>query len=153
MYQLTNDRNANIALVKKLANETYPNQPILAKLAAAQAILESSLTNIPSDLAKDYNNLFGIKGSGTAGSVDLYTHEEVKGKLIEIKQPFSVNKTLLDSFLQHKKILGFLRYANLQYATTFEEAAQLIYEDGYATDSKYPQKLIGVYKRFLRDEE
>lgn len=154
----TNSRQ-NIEVVKHLCTNHYKDMPLFASLTTAQAILESGLRQAPpSSLALKYNNLFGIKGTGTGiivngilkTFVSLPTHEFYRGEMREISQLFAVNSTIEESIAQHSKILSLPRYANLKTAKTFEEIAKFIYEDGYATDPGYPQELIAVYNMYVR---
>jgi flagellum-specific peptidoglycan hydrolase FlgJ len=153
MSVLTDDPDHNIDLVCDLANECFPDNQILADLTATQAILESRLTYTPSLLATKYNNLFGIKGEGTGipRSVSLSTHEFYGGHMHVVPQPFANNATLEDSFAQHKKLFDLPRYRNLYSAKTFEEAAHLIHQDGYATDPAYPKLLIDIYNEYVKE--
>lgn len=151
MIILTSDPKSNIDLIKQASRQSFVDYPVLADLTAAQAILESNLTGTPSQLAKQYNNLFGIKGEGTAGSVQMITHEFYNGSMHEVSQAFAVNNTLEDSFDQHRKLFEDLqRYQNLFNARDFNEAAQMIYKDGYATDLHYSQELIDIYNEYLK---
>lgn len=151
------DFQGNINLVIALSNSTYIGQPILAQLTAAQAILESGLSHVPSILALKYNNLFGIKGLGTGLVVDgtkilqvtLQSPEVYHGVVQEVDSRFAVNSSVEDSLLTHKAVLSLSRYADLNTATSFEEIAQFVYEDGYATDPQYTQKLIEVYNEYI----
>jgi flagellum-specific peptidoglycan hydrolase FlgJ len=150
MIQLTDNPQENIAQVLDAAHRCYPNQPILADLTAAQAILESRLLTHPSLLARKYNNLFGIKGEGTDGSVSLITHEYHQGEMYEVPQNFASNLTLDDSINQHKNLLSKPRYQNLASAKDLPEAARMIQEDGYATDPSYASMLISIYNRYIK---
>lgn len=155
MYTLVrNNVKANIDTVIQAAKECFPENPILAAITAAQAILESGLErDIPSALALNYNNLFGIKGQGNGNppSVNLLTTEYVHDdQPIRVYQPFANNKDVLSSFQQHKHVLELDRYKNLWTASSFEEAANLIHSDGYATDPHYPQELIDIYNQYIR---
>lgn len=122
-----------------------------AKLAVTQATLESNWINGPSLLASKYNNLFGIKGSGTSGSVNLMTSEYEKGEWIRVKQPFAVNDSLEDSFNQHKTLMYRPRYVSVRGAVTLEDVFNAVWKSGYATDPKYPSKLMNIYNKYLID--
>jgi lysozyme len=152
MTLLTSDSKTNIDIVKKASRECFPDNDILADLTAAQAILESRLNGNPSELALKYCNLFGIKGEGThqpQRSIGLMTHEYYGGAMHAVQQPFAWNDSVEDSFEQHKHLFELRRYANLATATTFEDAARMIREDGYATDPNYPDELIETRNRYL----
>lgn len=151
MTQLTEDSKTNIELVKPLCYASFPDNKVLAELTFAQAILEAGLRNSPpSQLALKYNNLFGIKGTGTGGSVKLLTTEYVKGKPIKLEQDFAVNDNIEDSIKQHRSLFERLvRYKPLWECKTFEEVAKAVYRAGYATDVSYTEKLISIYKKYI----
>lgn len=118
---------------------------ILASLTIAQAILES--TSGTSELAVKANNLFGIKHNSTwtGGKYDKKTKEFVNGKEIEIVASFCKFSSL-EECLKYRSTI-FLkrdRYKPIWGVKDYKVACQKIYECGYATDPKYPQKLIKV---------
>lgn len=144
------DINYNIKVVRQLANKVYPDNKILADMTLVQAILEGALWKAPpSSLALKYNNLFGIKGKGTKGSVQLMTKEFYGGQMHDVKQSFAYNATVEDSVLQHRRVLDLSRYAKVGTSKTFDEAAKAIHAGGYATDNKYPQLLIDTYNKWV----
>lgn len=148
MTLLTNSSEMNVALVKGLAKKLF-KEPNLAALCVCQAILESDLEESPpSKLAFKYNNLFGIKGAGTAGSVVLKTYEYINNKMTKVDARFAHNKTVEDSLTQYKYLITKPRYNNLHDPeASFEELAHRIMDDGYATDPGYFKSLLSVYKR------
>lgn len=150
MNKLTNNSKENVALVIEESKKAHPDKPLLAALTATQAILESALLSKPSQLAMKYNNLFGIKGRGTEGSVSLMTNEYYNGKMNRVKQPFAHNKDISDSFAQHKKLFERSRYAKLHDAKTFEDIAKEVRVAGYATDPSYTKLLIDVYNKHVK---
>lgn len=159
MSSLSIDNSLNIKLIQKLATQAYQGNKVLADLTTAQAILESNLLGkVPSQLAFKYNNLFGIKGKGTKGSVNLPTTEHIQGKDVRILAPFAWNSTVEDSIEQRKKLFQNgtsdkpNRYFKVLSAQTFEEAAHAVREAGYATDPTYPQQLIKIYNTYLKDK-
>lgn len=151
---LTNDPQTNLKMIKQCSLEIYPNNVVLAQLTAAQAILESRLLSDPSELALKYNNLFGIKGLGTAKtpSVVLPTHEyNPRDGWEEVQERFASNLNLEDSLKQHKLLLELPRYKAVQQAKSFSEAAREVYIAGYATDYRYPSELIAIKLYHLQD--
>lgn len=120
-----------------------------ARVAAAQAVLESRLLgDNPSQLATKYNNYFGIKGRGDAGSVSLSTNEELGGVMQRMNANFAANTSPEASFQQHMSLMTRMpRYAPFLQAGSTEEAIDAIAKSGYATDSKYGPKLAGVYRQ------
>ncbi len=158
MSNLSVDNQLNIKLIQKLATQTYQGNKVLADLTTAQAILESNLLGrVPSQLAFKYNNLFGIKGRGTKGSVTLTTTEYVKSKgKISVPQAFAWNETVEDSIKQRRDLFQNgtrdkpNRYFKVLSAQTFEEAAHAVKEAGYATDENYAKQLIDIYNKYLK---
>lgn len=68
-----------------VADEARTGVP--AAVTTAQAALESDYgRGVPIDLVDGrYSyNLFGIKGEGPAGSVSVWTHEEINGKMVKV---------------------------------------------------------------------
>ena len=117
---------------------------IPAPIVLAQLILESG-AKVSSGLARNYNNLFGIKGTGTAGSVYLPTKEHVNGREITIQGKFKKFNTPYESFLDHARILQLPRYQkHLTGAKTLEDWAKGIKAGGYATDQNYVGKLLNI---------
>lgn len=151
IQQLSADRNERIQQVVDAAKRTYPDKPHMAKLAAAQALLESGIASQkgPSGLAKNHNNLFGIKGSGTAGSVNMRTGEHLNGRDVTITAGFAKNNTVEDSFQQHKNLMSKPRYRKVLAAQSFEQAAHEVKAAGYATAPNYSQALRDVYNTHL----
>lgn len=149
------DRVALVNIYKNLADNVWPGNPLMAKIAIAQAILESDWH--VSDLARSHNNLFGIKEGnsvpGSAGSVSLVTREDdTQGNTSTITDSFSANSSFLESFKQHKKLLE-THYSDALSKGTFLEVAQALKEGGYATDVNYVSKLNGIaITRRLKNE-
>lgn len=137
-----------IPSVVKAAQTTYADNPTMAAVAASQAILESRLNGNPSGLAKQ-NNLFGIKGSGTAGTVSMKTQEYGKGGYYSTNAGFAKNATVEDSFLQHQKLMQNKRYEAVRSAKTPEEAFRAMQQSGYATDPRYGEKLQQIYEKYV----
>ncbi len=147
---LTNNLYKNLELLHIEATKVYPEAPILRDLCLAQAILESRLLGVPSKLATMANNLFGIKGKGTAGSVWMLTWEHINGKDIKVEAAFAKNATVEDSIKQHRHVLELPRYKKVWLSKTFDEAAKATHEAGYATDPGYPSKLIDIYNKYIK---
>lgn len=149
--KLSANRDERVRQVVDAAKRTYPDQPHMAKLAAAQALLESGIASQkgPSGLASRYNNLFGIKGSGTAGSVNMRTGEHFNGRDVKINANFAANRTVEDSFQQHKNLMSKPRYRKVIASRSFEQAAHEVKAAGYATAPNYSSSLIAVYNQQL----
>lgn len=134
------------ASIQQVANQIFPNQPVLSQLATAQAMQESGIANgQPSKLASRYNNLYGMKGTGTAGSVQLPTTEYINGQPHKVMANFAAYKAPADSIAAYKQTLQNPRYANVLKAQSFEDATNEIQKAGYATDPNYAKQLRSIY--------
>ncbi|EJL44035.1 muramidase (flagellum-specific) [Brevibacillus sp. CF112] len=122
-----------------------------ASLTIAQAILESNWGK--SGLTQRANNLFGIKGTGPAGSVSMPTTEYVKGKPIKVNANFRKYNSWAESIADHSALIlkgtkdKPTRYHGVLGAD-YKTACHAIWKGGYATDPAYPQKLIGLIERY-----
>ncbi|HEY9169708.1 MAG TPA: glucosaminidase domain-containing protein [Lutibacter sp.] len=116
---------------------------IPASITLAQGILESTSGN--SDLTRRSNNHFGIKcHKGWEGEHTLHDDDE-KGEC------FRVYKDPLISYRDHSLFLTTRsRYANLFTLKDGDYVgwAQGLSEAGYATDRRYPAKLIGLIEKY-----
>jgi len=121
-----------------------------AAVTAAQAILETGYGKwVPIDLyTKKYSyNLFGIKGIGTAGSVQVYTHEVINGKRIKIIDKFQAYHSFSESITGRTKFLKQnKRYKFLFNTKDPQEWAEGLQKAGYATDPNYAKILISIMK-------
>jgi flagellum-specific peptidoglycan hydrolase FlgJ len=123
---------------------------IPASITLGQIILESS-GSYPgglSGLAYNGKNLFGIKGSGSAGSISMPTSEFVNGHYIRVNASFAKYNSYYDSMVAHAKLLSNERYAKyLRNAKTINAYAQGIKDGGYATDPNYVSKLLNIINK------
>lgn len=105
----------------------------------AQATVESFKGTTLSQLAKTYNNFFGMKaGSSWKGkAVNLATKEEVNGSLVGVKSYFRVYDSMVEGVCGYFDFINTKRYENLKTATTPRQYLELIKADGYATSSSY----------------
>ncbi|MFO0110798.1 MAG: glycoside hydrolase family 73 protein [Alphaproteobacteria bacterium] len=123
-----------------------PDNPVLARLAAAQAVLESGLADgTPSGLVQRAKNYFGIKGRGSAGSVTMNTREAWGFENAQFRAYHSAE----ESFDDHRQLMEKNRYRSVLNASTLGEAAHAVQRAGYATDPNYADKLISVYERHI----
>nr|WP_285854640.1 glucosaminidase domain-containing protein [Brevibacillus borstelensis] len=121
-----------------------------ASLTIAQAILESNWGK--SGLTQQGNNLFGIKGTGPAGSVSMPTTEYVSGKPVKVNANFRKYNSWAESIADHSAlILKGTRDKPTRYhgvlGADYKTACIEIWKGGYATDPAYPQKLIALIER------
>lgn len=129
---------------------------VLPSLILAQGVLESGSGT--SSLAKNANNLFGIKkGSNWDGETYAVVTSEYtpEGKYYEVVAEFrkypSYEGAVID--LVSKYSSGLLgesrnRYEAVLGQQDFALAAQAVKDAGYATDPLYPQKLISIYNLY-----
>jgi flagellum-specific peptidoglycan hydrolase FlgJ len=109
---------------------------IFPEVAAAVSGLESSWGSRVKG-----NNYFGIKGNGQT----FLTHEEVDGVLVPQMDDFKTFKSFPHAVQGFRNFLhDNPRYEAALAAETPEEQAQGLQDAGYATDSKYAEKLINI---------
>lgn len=139
--------------VSAFASQSQTRTGMSAALQAAQAILETGWgqsTPVDKYTGKMSNNLFGIKGSGPAGSVTSNTWEEYNGATFRVDADFRAYQNPEQSWNDHKSLLlNGSRYApfrSVMHDSTL--GAWALKRCGYATDSKYPLKLMDIIKRY-----
>lgn len=140
-----------IAKIAGPAVEDMRNTRIPASLTIAQAILESNWGK--SGLTAKANNLFGIKGTGPAGSVQMPTKEYIGGQWVTVNANFRAYNNWAESIADHSKlILNGTRDKPTRYhgvlGADYKTACYEIWKGGYATDPQYPQKLISLIEKY-----
>ena len=158
------NREAFIEYIGSLAKEDMKTSGILASITIAQSILESN--GGQSDLVLKANNLFGMKANLSGNTWDstwdgkIYskiTREEINGKLEEIVAEFRAYNSIEESIKDHSNYLrdakngSNLRYAGIIGETNYKKAIQIIKDGGYATDSKYVNKIINIIEEYDLD--
>lgn len=140
----------NAILGKAHVDEAETGVP--AAVTTVQAILESNYgTQTPVDLEDGRNsyNLFGIKGTGPAGSVSCWTREEIEGRIISIIAEFRAYHDYDESIADHSALLaGVRRYRPLFASKDPVQWAYGLQSAGYATDSRYAAKLIAIMREW-----
>lgn len=145
------NKNDFISTLAACAISDMPQTGIPASLTIAQAILESNWGS--SGLAQQANNLFGIKGKGPAGSVDMPTTEYVKGKPVKVAASFRKYHSWTESITDHSELLlkgtrdNPTRYHGVLHAD-YKKAVEAVWKGGYATDPEYPAKLIRIIETY-----
>lgn len=137
----------------KGAIKTQETYGVPASVTLAQILLESGGSNPGglSSLAYKYNNLFGIKaGSSWTGKVvNMSTGEFINGSHVTINDGFRVYDSVMDSIVDHGKLLTTSLYTNYtKNATNADEYAKAIHQAGYATDPNYSDTLIQLMKQY-----
>jgi len=138
------------AFIKEVAAGAIATQRaygVPASVTIAQAIDESGWGR--SVLATRDNNLFGIKGSGPAGTDAQPTQEFIDGRLVSTSAAFSRYHSIAESIDAHGRLLatsGYFRQAMSDRHDPNAFAAALT--GVYATDPAYGAKLIGLMQRY-----
>ena len=123
------------------------NKNTFASTTIAQACLESGYGQ--SDLAKKYNNFFGIKGGG----VSLNTLEDDgAGNYYQVIDDFRVYKDMEASVKDHDELFtstpGLTQiYSGVVAAQTPEDQCRAL-QGTYATDTKYASKLLNILNTY-----
>lgn len=130
----------------------YPNQRNLQRLVVCQALLESGYLSRPegSLLAREHNNLFGIKARAGEPSVSLKTWEVVKGRKTEITAKFAKYDNYAEAFEGHKRVLMLQRYEPVRTSKSLDDTFIQIQKCGYASDPAYSKKLAQIYNDYVK---
>ncbi len=128
---------------KTIAKDEMKKHKIPASITLAQGILESSSGT--SDLTMRSNNHFGIKCHKGWKGKKTYHDDDEKGEC------FRVYKNPDNSFRDHSDfLLTRSRYSKLfkLKSDDYEGWAKELSRAGYATDRRYPAKLIGIIEKY-----
>ncbi|PKB15862.1 glucosaminidase domain-containing protein [Flavobacterium sp. 5] len=134
--------NGYIAQYNSVAMSNMKAYGIPASIILAQGILESGAGQ--SDLAITANNHFGIKCHDWTGD-KVYKDDDTANEC------FRKYNQASESFKDHAMVLtGKNRYANLFKLSKgdYKAWAKGLREAGYATDPKYPEKLINYIETY-----
>lgn len=117
-----------------------PNPEVIAQLGASQSSVE---TGYGQHMVG--NNAFGIKGQGTAGTINAMTSEVIGGQSTRMSQGFAAYNSVEESAVGYVDFISNNpRYRNVLSATSVGDAAMAIAAAGYATDPNYAQKIYNV---------
>jgi len=147
------EKSKFLSMASNLAVYDFRQSGMSAALQAAQAILETGWgQSVPVDkyTGRLSSNLFGIKGSGPAGSVTSNTWEEYNGVAFRVDAKFRAYYSANESWADHKKfLLTGARYETFR-SVMFDSSlgAWALKRAGYATDSKYPIKLMDLIETY-----
>ncbi len=123
------------------------NYGVPAAVTIAQAIEESDWGH--SVLASKDNNLFGMKGTGPAGSDQLPTQEYQNGQWVSTTAPFRVYHNFAESIDDHGRLLANSGYYQQAMAVRRAPNAFASALTGvYATDPSYGAKLISLMQQY-----
>ena len=151
-----------VSYIGPLAAADMKKTGILASVTVAQAILESGYGS--TDLAVVANNLFGMKAtlSGNTGPSEwdgqTYTKEtkeqDASGREYTVTAAFRKYASHAASIKDHSDYLAgakngsAFRYAGLIGETDYKTAIAIIKNGGYATDTKYIEKICNIIQRW-----
>jgi len=143
------EKSKFLDFASSLASDAWKETGMSAALQTAQAILETGWgQSVPVDKydGQFSYNLFGIKGTGTNGSVTSNTWEEYNGVSYRIDANFRAYNNVGESWADHNKLLltasRYEPFRDVMYDSTL--GAWALRRSGYATDSKYPMKLMEI---------
>jgi len=139
---ITNKVAIYVHKYKNIAQYEMQKSGIPASITLAQGILESGAGN--GDLTKRANNHFGIKCHNWSGE-KVYHDDDKKGEC------FRKYGHPSESFKDHSSFLtSRSRYASLFKLDKkdYKGWAKGLRKAGYATDPKYPSKLISLIERY-----
>lgn len=120
---------------------------IPASITLAQGVLESGSGK--SELALKSNNHFGIKCHTTWTGERVYHDDDEKGECFRKYQYPETSYDDHSAFLTQRKRYEFL----FSYGTTdYKKWAKGLKQAGYATDKKYPSKLIKIIEDYQLHE-
>ncbi|WP_406682875.1 glucosaminidase domain-containing protein [Seonamhaeicola sp. MEBiC1930] len=137
-----NDTERYIDTYKAIAQNEMKLYNIPASITLAQGILESGSGK--GRLSVKANNHFGIKCHGWKGG-KIYHDDDKKGECFRKYKDAKYSFRDHSLFLKERK-----RYAGLfnLKETNYKAWAKGLKAAGYATDKKYPQKLISLIERY-----
>ena len=143
----TDTQQAFIDEIAPGAMATQRQYGVPAAVTIAQAIDESGWGQ--SELAVSDHNLFGMKGTGPAGSDSLPTQEYENGQWVTIQAPFRVYNSFAESIADHAALLadsGYYTEAMADRANPDDFANALT--GIYATNPEYGTDLIQIMREF-----
>ena len=150
------DKSNFVESISKGALEGWEDHKILPSLTIAQGILESAWGQ--SKLAKEANNLFGIKDSKdwTGETYSINTTEFIDGEKVTVEAKFRKYDSPSDSVRDHGNFFTSTEWRKNNYKNVFGEtdyvkAVEAILppkaEAGYATDPLYKDKIVSVIEQ------
>jgi len=133
-----------VRLIGPAAKQSMARTGVPASVTIAQAALETGWGSSTIGSAK---NLFGIKGTGPAGSVSTPTREYINGSYVTVQGTFRAYNTWSESIDDHSKLLQGSRYRPaMAYKDNPDMFAAQLQRCGYATDPSYAKKLVSIMK-------
>ncbi len=134
-------------LLGPVARESMKVTGVPASVTLAQAALE---TGWGKATIGDAKNLFGIKGTGPAGSITVKTQEYINGRYVTVNGTFRKYHTWRESIDDHARLLTTAsRYRNcMANRNNPDQFARELQKAGYATSPTYASTLISIMKQY-----
>jgi flagellum-specific peptidoglycan hydrolase FlgJ len=143
----TSSQQAFISAIAPGAMAAQSRYGVPAAVTIAQAIDESGWGQ--SALAIRDHNLFGIKGTGPAGSDALPTREYENGQWVTVTAQFRVYHNVAESIADHSELLaGGPSYQHAMANRHVPDAFATNLTGVYATDPQYGSTLITIMKLY-----
>lgn len=140
----TNEKVANyLQRFGSIAQAEMKQYKIPASITLAQGLLESGFGE--GRLAVQANNHFGIKCHSTWQGKRIYHDDDEKGECFRVYENPAASYRDHSLFLRDRSRYAFLFQLGKK---DYRAWAKGLKKAGYATDPKYPQKLIGLIERF-----
>ena len=138
---------------KKIARREFLRTDLSGAITTAQAILESGWgQSVPVDkyTGKFSNNLFGIKGSASNGTVTITTTEVYNNVRYTVDDKFRAYKSADESFRDHTELFFAKKWYTPFRKVMFNDqrGVYAIKRCGYATDPSYPVKLKQIIDKY-----
>ena len=141
---------AQQAFIKEVASGAMASQQkygVPASVTIAQAIDESGWGQ--SMLATNDHNLFGIKGTGPAGSDEQPTQEVINGQVVNLSASFQIYQNMAQSIDAHGRLLAHSGdYAGAMAQSKDPNAFAAALTGVYATDPSYGAKLVQLMRQY-----
>ncbi len=138
--------NNYISAFSDVARQEMEKYDIPASITLAQGILESGMGE--SRLAVKANNHFGIKCHTNWRGSRIYHDDDRKGECFRVYKDPRTSYRDHSLFLTTRSRYDFLFQLKLQ---DYKGWAKGLKRAGYATDPKYPDKLISLIERYRLD--
>ncbi|MDR1801761.1 MAG: glucosaminidase domain-containing protein [Lachnospiraceae bacterium] len=145
-------------MVRAALKEQAKNPNNWTSVSLAQIIIESGFGNYGpggetgnglSQLAYEYKNLYGIKGTGPEGTIDFRTGEQtLEGERYEITAGFRVYSSYTQCIEDRTKVLSNTQYYDLSLGTTPEAFVENVLYGTWATSLSYNSSLLAVMSEF-----
>lgn len=145
----TVSQQAFINSIAPSAQKIASQNNMYASVMIAQAILESGWGKSTLSQAPNYN-LFGVKGIGSAGTINLPTHEENAQGVYSINAGFKKYSSFDDSFIDNARVITgnpIYQSALKPNATTYQMATAAL-QGTYATSTRYASILNSIIQRY-----